>query len=226
MANLKWGSTGKPVEQLQSQLNKTKIAGPKLKVDGIFGPKTYEGVKTFQKKEKVSKLKVDGVFGPKTKTALQNFLNPKKSGGVDPKELKKKIEVAAKNLAGYTKYLMQMGKYLELIQKQKKTTGQSAQKEIDKMSRKVRELQYMSDQAASSCDGAWTCAAGGTVSQNYQIDAHNLKIDLNQLKSVKDENQKDFDRRIKDAQKRIDIAQKAIKKTKGDLTKLQKQAAN
>ncbi len=66
MATLKKGSKGKPVEQLQTALNKNG-ASPKLKVDGIFGPKTDAGVKGFQK---TKKLKVDGVVGEITAFVL------------------------------------------------------------------------------------------------------------------------------------------------------------
>lgn len=67
MAHLKWGGKNKPddVKKLQTQLNKTGRAGTKLKVDGIFGPKTYAGVKKFQASCKGA-IKVDGVAGPKT----------------------------------------------------------------------------------------------------------------------------------------------------------------
>ena len=69
MAVLKQGDTGKKVEELQKKLNASKRAGTKLKVDGIFGPKTLAAVKTFQK---ASYLKVDGVVGPKTMAVLDS----------------------------------------------------------------------------------------------------------------------------------------------------------
>lgn len=48
MASLKKGSKGSGVKDLQTNLNKAG-AKPKLKVDGIFGPITEKGVKSFQK---------------------------------------------------------------------------------------------------------------------------------------------------------------------------------
>lgn len=56
MAILKKGSKGKPVEEIQTLLNKNG-AKPKLKVDGIWGPLTDNAFKAFQKK---MKLKADG----------------------------------------------------------------------------------------------------------------------------------------------------------------------
>ena len=64
--NLQQGSSGDKVRQMQEQLN--VIAGaypliPKIATDGIFGPKTEEAVRTFQK---VFKLTQDGIVGFKT----------------------------------------------------------------------------------------------------------------------------------------------------------------
>ena len=59
------GETGKRVSDLQARLN---ALGAKLKVDGIFGPKTLAAVKAFQKSHG---LKVDGLVGPKTTAALR-----------------------------------------------------------------------------------------------------------------------------------------------------------
>lgn len=69
MAVIKQGDKGKKVKELQEKLNKSKRAGKALKVDGIFGPKTLEGVKKFQK---ASYCKVDGLVGPKTMGALDS----------------------------------------------------------------------------------------------------------------------------------------------------------
>ena len=63
---LRKGSTGGSVVILQQALNKanTKL---KLEEDGVFGTKTVNGLKAFQKKKK---LKVDGVAGPQVWKAL------------------------------------------------------------------------------------------------------------------------------------------------------------
>ncbi|SHM26085.1 Putative peptidoglycan binding domain-containing protein [Caldanaerovirga acetigignens] len=61
---LAYGSVGQDVKLLQTLLNQH---GYKLKVDGIFGPKTLAAVKDFQKK---NGLKVDGIVGPKTLAKL------------------------------------------------------------------------------------------------------------------------------------------------------------
>ncbi|QUH28381.1 peptidoglycan-binding protein [Vallitalea guaymasensis] len=50
--NLQQGSTGEPVRVIQRQLNaisKNYPAIPRLKVDGVYGPKTKEAVEIFQK---------------------------------------------------------------------------------------------------------------------------------------------------------------------------------
>ncbi|MCA0872330.1 peptidoglycan-binding protein [Seohaeicola saemankumensis] len=67
MAVLKSGSKGNDVKKLQTDLNKLG-AKPQLKVDGIFGPRTLEAVKAFQKK---AKLKPDGQVGKLTLGAIR-----------------------------------------------------------------------------------------------------------------------------------------------------------
>ncbi|MEM6739272.1 MAG: peptidoglycan-binding protein [Pseudomonadota bacterium] len=67
MALLKKGSKGKPVEELQTLINKVGIK-PELKVDGIFGPLTDKNVRAAQKK---LELKVDGKAGDNTMAALK-----------------------------------------------------------------------------------------------------------------------------------------------------------
>ena len=62
---LKHSMQGKEIKWLQWHLNKH---GYKLKEDGIYGRKTLEAVKDFQKK---NGLVVDGLVGPKTKAALK-----------------------------------------------------------------------------------------------------------------------------------------------------------
>lgn len=62
--NLKVGSRGASVTQLQQDLTKL---GYKLSADGVFGPKTDAAVKKFQKDHN---LTVDGIVGPKTRAAI------------------------------------------------------------------------------------------------------------------------------------------------------------
>lgn len=71
MANIKKGANGSSVKKLQAKLNTFKAG---LLVDGIFGPKTDEAVRKFQKS---SGLKVDGIVGVNT----QAMLDLKLSGG-------------------------------------------------------------------------------------------------------------------------------------------------
>nr|MBP3598876.1 peptidoglycan-binding protein [Eubacterium sp.] len=64
--NLEVGSSGEKVRQMQQQLNAISNAYPlipKIAVDGIFGPRTEEAVKTFQR---VFGLTPDGIVGFKT----------------------------------------------------------------------------------------------------------------------------------------------------------------
>jgi peptidoglycan hydrolase-like amidase len=63
-ATVNRGDNGAVVIKLQQELN---AAGAKLKVDGIFGPKTQAAVKAYQGKNKLVK---DGIVGPKTWGAL------------------------------------------------------------------------------------------------------------------------------------------------------------
>lgn len=65
MLTLKNGSRGDQVEELQALLNAKY--GSTLEIDGIFGEKTEQAVKAFQK---ANGLTVDGVVGPKTWAAL------------------------------------------------------------------------------------------------------------------------------------------------------------
>ncbi|QJX62970.1 hypothetical protein HLK66_16135 [Niallia circulans] len=54
--------TGKDVERIQNALN--NAVGKKIvKVDGVYGPKTAEAVKAYQKRHK---LTIDGKVGPQT----------------------------------------------------------------------------------------------------------------------------------------------------------------
>ena len=59
---IKWGSKGPAVEELQEKLNNAG-ADPALVVDGIFGPKTHSAVVSFQGD---FGLATDGIVGPIT----------------------------------------------------------------------------------------------------------------------------------------------------------------
>lgn len=61
---------GEDVKQLQEILN--KLGYNCGEADGIFGKKTCEGVKAFQRSTKF--LTIDGIFGPKSYKALSNGL--------------------------------------------------------------------------------------------------------------------------------------------------------
>ncbi len=64
--NLQVGSSGDKVRQMQQQLNVISNSYPlipKVAVDGVFGPKTEEAVRTFQR---IFKLTPDGIVGFKT----------------------------------------------------------------------------------------------------------------------------------------------------------------
>lgn len=69
---LKKGSRGTEVKKLQEQLS--KLGHNAGAVDGIFGTKTYNAVRAFQR---ASGLAVDGIVGPKTKAKLAERLKPK-----------------------------------------------------------------------------------------------------------------------------------------------------
>ena len=66
---LRVGSKGKAVEQLQANLN--KVMGTKLATDGIFGAATKNALEAFQRR---LKLAVDGVYGPHTAAAMKAAL--------------------------------------------------------------------------------------------------------------------------------------------------------
>lgn len=65
MATLKQGSKGSEVKELQTLLNNN---GAKLSVDGVFGPKTFAAVKSYQK---ANGLSVDGIVGNNTWGSLR-----------------------------------------------------------------------------------------------------------------------------------------------------------
>ena len=63
LPQLNWGSRGDDVKRLQRLLNVRVVPGPKLKLDGVFGNKTYAAVRAFQQGREI---RVDGVVGPVT----------------------------------------------------------------------------------------------------------------------------------------------------------------
>lgn len=71
---LKKGSTGSQVKKLQKNLNTLKFTdenGKALEVDGDFGTHTREAVKKYQRKYK---LEVDGVYGPKSYEKMKTLI--------------------------------------------------------------------------------------------------------------------------------------------------------
>lgn len=66
---LRPGSQGESVRRLQEALN--AISPARLKIDGIYGPKTTAAVKAFQASHN---LAVDGITGPKTWAAITSQL--------------------------------------------------------------------------------------------------------------------------------------------------------
>lgn len=68
LATLRRGARGAAVRDLQQSL---LAAGYPLTVDGVFGPKTEDAVKRFQR---ANGLVVDGVYGPQTDRALSGQL--------------------------------------------------------------------------------------------------------------------------------------------------------
>ena len=65
--NLRLGSRGDQVRQLQRDLNSRSPHGPRLSTDGVFGSRTQQAVMNFQRH---NRLTVDGIAGPQTRAAL------------------------------------------------------------------------------------------------------------------------------------------------------------
>ena len=76
VALIKQGSTGSTVRTIQTKLKRWGYY--KGTVDGIFGSKTKEAVKYFQRK---NGLKVDGIVGPQTLKALGISTTSSSTGG-------------------------------------------------------------------------------------------------------------------------------------------------
>ena len=70
MANLKYGSSGSDVKELQTLLNQN---GYSLDTDGVFGSKTQAAVRDYQSK---NNLAVDGIVGTNTWGALTKVNTP------------------------------------------------------------------------------------------------------------------------------------------------------
>jgi peptidoglycan hydrolase-like protein with peptidoglycan-binding domain len=70
-ANLRMGSRGRAVEELQQALNAAPSRQARLNPDGQFGRKTNARVAEFQAQ---NQLAPDGVVGPLTYDALEPFL--------------------------------------------------------------------------------------------------------------------------------------------------------
>ena len=79
MPTLVKGNKGQLVKRLQRELNE---AGYSLSVDGDFGSKTEQAVKSFQSQ---AGLEVDGIVGPKTWKALLENTKPIVTGNVREK---------------------------------------------------------------------------------------------------------------------------------------------
>lgn len=80
---LKMGSKGRYVSDLQRYLNQVGMkytSIPRLIVDGIFGPKTLDAVREFQRIFKVNDEIEKGIVGDITWTTLYNVMNGKLSG--------------------------------------------------------------------------------------------------------------------------------------------------
>ena len=72
LPQLKWPSRGEYVKLLQETLNRAPPSKlPKLKVDSIFGPKTYQRVREFQGNEYIG---IDGVVGKDTWGELERHM--------------------------------------------------------------------------------------------------------------------------------------------------------
>lgn len=67
MTTLRIGSRGPDVTRLQTELNRQLFPRPDLQLDGVFGSRTDQAVRGFQRN---NGLVVDGIVGPRTRAAL------------------------------------------------------------------------------------------------------------------------------------------------------------
>lgn len=72
-SDLRMGSKGSAVKQLQKLLNEWAKPGPQINEDGVFGVNTSNLVKKFQA---THNLGIDGIVGPKTWAALSGNQPP------------------------------------------------------------------------------------------------------------------------------------------------------
>lgn len=72
------GMAGDNILDLQKTLNSL---GANLETDGIFGPKTEEALKKFQKSYGLEQ--VDGIVGPKTRDAFDNAMHANEFQGLE-----------------------------------------------------------------------------------------------------------------------------------------------
>jgi hypothetical protein len=77
---LKLGSTGERVNQLQTLLNRNG-ANPPVTVDGTFGSSTQDAVMSYQKKHGLTS---DGVVDQRTDASLNEVLPPSPNPSVTP----------------------------------------------------------------------------------------------------------------------------------------------
>ena len=114
MAILKKGSKGRPVETLQSSINKLGIK-PELNVDGVFGPLTEKGVRAAQKK-----LKTPGSDGRADDLTLAALKYGKPLPKMDVPDLKKSLlgnAAAFRNLSKIEQNLKTIGDSAKLLEK-------------------------------------------------------------------------------------------------------------
>ena len=114
MALLKKGSKGRPVEALQSAINKLGFK-PALKVDGIFGPLTEKGVRASQMKLKTPRA--DGQADDLTIAALKYGKALPKMEVPDVKKSLLDNEAAVRNLTKIERQLKKISECKKTFEK-------------------------------------------------------------------------------------------------------------